>query len=389
MNIQNIIKDYDLNNITIAALGGHSALDTCEGAKKLGFKTLVVAKKGREKTYTKYYKTNGERGCVDEVMILDEFSDINKPEVQAELRKRNVIFVHSRYFWVYCDFKNHEKSFEVPIFGSREFLKLEERDVPNNQYWLLEKGGIRIPKIWKVPELVLDGSEIKFVKQPKEAFAGSLTLTKINNAVRTYERENFVASTWTEWLDIANEKLARGEITFEALKASVIEEFILGAQINFNFFYDPIKDELDLMGTDMRRQTNLDGILRLPAHEQLKIPNIDNHIKHIETGHVAITCKESLLEKAFEAGENFLQSCRENVGKEMIGPFALQGAIDTKNNKEEIVVFDVSMRIPGSPGIRATPYTEYKYGRKISYGERIAMQIKEALEDGKLEEVLS
>jgi len=43
------------NRYTIAVLGSHSALDVCRGAKDLGFKTLVVVQKGRDKTYAKYY----------------------------------------------------------------------------------------------------------------------------------------------------------------------------------------------------------------------------------------------------------------------------------------------------------------------------------------------
>ncbi|RTZ82350.1 MAG: 5-formaminoimidazole-4-carboxamide-1-(beta)-D-ribofuranosyl 5'-monophosphate synthetase, partial [SAR324 cluster bacterium] len=34
------------------------------------------------------------------------------------------------------------------------------------------------------------------------------------------------------------------------------------------FFYSTLTGELELMGTDTRRQTNLDGFLRLPYEEQ-------------------------------------------------------------------------------------------------------------------------
>ena len=48
-----------MKNYTIAVLGSHSALDICRGAKDLGFKTLVICQKGREKTYQKYYFSKG------------------------------------------------------------------------------------------------------------------------------------------------------------------------------------------------------------------------------------------------------------------------------------------------------------------------------------------
>ena len=75
MNIKKILKGYDKNNITIGVLGGHSGLDVLHGAKKHGFKTLAVCQKGREKTYNKYYKTRGKKGCVDKTIILEKFSN--------------------------------------------------------------------------------------------------------------------------------------------------------------------------------------------------------------------------------------------------------------------------------------------------------------------------
>ena len=116
--IQNLIDSYDKNNITVGVLGGHSALDVCRGAKKYGFKTIAVCQKGREKTYTKYYKTKENKGCIDETIVLDKFSDITKSKVQEELRNKNTIFIHNRYFWVYFDFEDIENNFLVPIFGT-------------------------------------------------------------------------------------------------------------------------------------------------------------------------------------------------------------------------------------------------------------------------------
>ena len=49
-----------------------------------------------------------------------------------------------------------------------------------------------------------------------------------------------------------------------AAKAT-IEEFILGALVNFNFFYSPLHRRLELVGTDARRQTNAAGLATLPG----------------------------------------------------------------------------------------------------------------------------
>jgi len=370
--VQDIADSYDQNDITIGVLGGHSGLDVSHGAKKQGFRTLAVCQKGREKTYNKYYRTRTDgRGCIDETIVLDSFSDITRPDVQKELRKRNTIFVHSRYFWVYFDFNDIENNFQIPIYGTRGMVKLEERDVPKNQYYLLKKAGIRFPKIYKSAKDI-----------------DRLVLVKVNEAIRGYERAFFYATSPEDYHRKAKELLDKNSITFEALEKAVIEEYVVGAQINFNYFYSVIDDELELMGTDTRRQTNLDGLIRIPAHEQLEVLKYLEP-KIIETGHIAATTKESIIEKIFDLGERFVATTKKEYPPGIIGPFALQGAIAADQGKEEMVVFDVSMRIPGSPLTRFTPHSGYLYGDSISYGDRIALEIKNAITQGRLAEVVS
>jgi 5-formaminoimidazole-4-carboxamide-1-(beta)-D-ribofuranosyl 5'-monophosphate synthetase len=61
----------------------------------------------------------------------------------------------------------------------------------------------------------------------------------------------------------------------------------------------------------------------------------------------------------------------------IIGPFALQGAF-LEEGKEEFACFDVSLRMPGSPGTRFTPYSGYLFRESVSFGRRIAMEVKDA-----------
>jgi len=365
-NIKKVLEKYDKNNLTIGTLGGHSALDVCRGAKLHGFRTVVVCQKGREKTYEKYYKSRDGKGIVDEIIIVDKFKDIVKRNVQERLMGLNTIFMHNRYFWVYCNFKEIENKFLVPIFGSRSMLKLEERDVPKNQYYILQKAGIRTPKIFK------DAKKID-----------RTVIVKVAEAKRGYERAFFLANNYKSYKEKSNELLKKKVITKEGLKKAVIEEYALGAHVNFNFFYSPLTDELELLGTDTRRQTNLDGLIRMPAADQLAALKFVKP-KMIETGHIAVTVKESILEKIFDIGEKFVAATKKLNKPGIIGPFALQGAVVADEGKEDIVIFDVSMRIPGSPGTMFTPYTGYLYRNNISVGERIAMEVKKALDEDKL-----
>ena len=65
----------------------------------------------------------------------------------------------------------------------------------------------------------------------------------------------------------------------------------------------------------------------------------------------------------------------------------MQGAVVADEGKEDIVIFDVSMRIPGSPGTAFTPYSGYLHRKSISYGERIAMEINKAVKNDKLDSI--
>ncbi len=372
-DIQKILADYDLNNLTIGVLGGHSALDVSNGAKKYGFRTVAVCQKNRANTFSKYYKTRDKKGCIDEVILVDKFEDVTNEDVQKQLRELNTVFIHNRYFWVYFnDFADIEEKFNVPIYGLRQGVKLEERDQPLNQYHLLEKAGIRLPKIFSSP-----------------AEIDRLVLVKVNEATRGYERSFFFARDEKSFQEEAAKKVAAGDITQEALDKATIEEYVVGAHVNLNFFYSELNDELELMGTDSRRQTDLDGFLRLSAKDQLELLETGFKPKLIETGHFAVTMKESLLEKAYDIGEKFVATMKKEVSPGMIGPFALQGAVAAYDGKEEFVIFDVSMRIPGSPGTKYTPYSGYMYGESFSYGERIAMEIKQAVDENRLPEILT
>jgi len=382
MNTTELLSGYDLNNLTLGALGGHSGLDVAHGANQFGFKSVIVAQEGREKTYENYSRkeegTEYERGCVDEIIKVPKFQNILDESVQEKLRKLNTIFVHNRYFWVYFDdFSQVENNFNVLIFGSRTLLKLEERDQPYNQYHLLQDAGIRIPKIYEKPE---------DIDRP--------VLVKAAEATRDYERAFFVVGSKMEY-EVEGANLEQeGKVSANWRKAT-IEEYIVGAPVNFNFFYSPITGDLELMGTDTRRQTNLDGFLRMTADEQSKArEHVD--VKMIETGHIACTVKESILEKAFDLGKKFVEATQKKIpkdldpsGKGIIGPFALQGAVVAEEGKEDIVIFDVSLRIPGSPGTSSTPYSGYLYGNSMSVGERVGMELKRAVEEGVVEKIVT
>ncbi len=168
----------------------------------------------------------------------------------------------------------------------------------------MEKAGIRFPKL---------------IKSPKDI--DRLVIVKVNEAIRGYERAFFYATNYKDYLEKSNDLLKKKMITKEALDQAVIEEYIIGAQVNFNYFYSAVDDELEIMGTDTRRQTNLDGLIRLPANEQLEVLKYMRP-KIIETGHIAATTKESIIEKIFTLGEKFVATTKKECPPGIIGPLA-------------------------------------------------------------------
>jgi len=373
MNISKIFQQYNTKQLTIGVLGSHSALEVCRGAKDEGFKTLVVAQKGREKIYRDYYKSIGKNGIVDETLVLDSFRDVLLEKIQKILRSKNVIFIPHRSFEVYLDFQYDkiEQNFAVPMFGNRRLLRIEERSFEFNQYDLLREADIRYPKIFKDPKDI-----------------DRLCLVKVLEKEREFERAFFIVDSFKDYQKKVKEKIKKGIFTEKQLKEGVIEEYIIGVHVNFNFFYSPIQKRLELLGTDTRRQTNIEAFGRIPSfyHEELykKIA-----VQYEEAGHVAVTILESMLDQVYELGEKFVKTAEKMISPGVIGPFALQSIIVPGPPRKDIIVVDVSPRVPGSPGIGATPYSSYLFGESVSVGRRIAMEIKEGIKQNKLDRIIT
>jgi 5-formaminoimidazole-4-carboxamide-1-(beta)-D-ribofuranosyl 5'-monophosphate synthetase len=367
---------YDRQRLTLTSIGSHSALDVAFGARAQGLRNLVITAKGRERTYTKHYRRQEQpipRGCVDDVIELDAFTDLLRDDVQNRLLAENAVFLANRSFEVYLhqkySYDEIERGMKIPFFGNRFLLRAEERDEAANQYSLLEKAGIRYPLQFTSPDAI-----------------DRLVMVKAPHAKISFERAFFLVSTPKEYREASARLIADGMLTEAGLANAVIEEYLLGPSINLNFFYSPILGELELSGTDTRRQTNLEGFRNVPPAVFEALRNVPMRLE--EAGHIAATLTESTLEQAYDMGERFVAAASESLAPGVIGPFALQ-CIITAGPPKEFVCYDVSLRIPGSPGTRFTPYSAYRWGRDVSVGERIAMELVMARDAGRLADVLT
>ncbi|HEY8297653.1 MAG TPA: DUF1297 domain-containing protein [Candidatus Baltobacteraceae bacterium] len=373
--VRSALARYDRSELALCSIGSHSALDVAYGARAQGLRNVIVTAKGREQTYARHYAVASDppRGCVDATIELDSFADILREDVQAQLLARNAIFLANRSFEVYLhqrfSYDEIERGMKVPMFGNRRLLRAEERDEADNQYALLRRAGIRYPRQFASPE---DIDRLVMVKAP--------------HAKVSFERAFFLCSSPREYRAVADRLIAEGMLDEGGLANAVIEEYALGPSVNLNFFYSPILGELELSGTDTRRQTNIDGLRNVPPGALKYVENVPMRME--EAGHIATTLTESTLEKAFEMGERFVAAAREANPPGVIGPFALQ-CIIVAGPPKDFICYDVSLRIPGSPGTRYTPYSAYRWGRDVSVGERVAMEVVFARDQNRLEEVLT
>ena len=231
----------------------------------------------------------------------------------------------------------------------------------------MERAQVNHPKIYK------NYSEIN-----------GLAIVKIQEYERKARESFFVVSSAQDFLVKSENKIKEKVITKEDLELSVIEEFVVGTYFNFNFFSSPLTPETEFLGIERRLQTNLNDLNALPAKQQLEF---DTEVKHIEIGHTPASIRESMLEKVFELGDKFTNAVRNEYPPGIIGPFSLQSIVTPEL---EIVVYDVSLRVPGNPIMATTsPYTKYSYGQTFGIGRRIAMEVKNAIASNKLSTIVT
>ena len=357
--MQKIVNEY--SNLRIGVLGSHSALEVMDGAKDEDFDTVVFCQKGREVPYQRFSRIS------DEIMILNKFKDLAKESNQKKLRNTNTIIVPHRSLIAYLGYDILENKLKVPIFGNRALFQAEERHYKKNQYYLLKKAGIKHPKIFKNP---------KFINKP--------AIVKVQEKGRKLERAFFTVSSYSDFKNKSEDKIKKGIISKKDLNQSIIEELVIGTYLNFNYFYTPISNQVDFIGIERRLQTNIHDFNALPARQQLEI-NIEP--QNIEVGHTPASIRESLLDQIFEMGDKFVRAVKKEYPPGIIGPFSLQSVI-TKDL--EMIVYDVSLRVPGNPILATTsPYTKYQYGTTFGVGKRIAMEIKKAVEEDRLDEIIT
>ncbi len=375
------LDQYSRKQIKIGVLASHSALDVCDGAVDEGFRTVAVAQEGRDRTYAHYFKAYRDphgkviRGLVDDVIMVKRFKEATGAEVQSKLVERSALFVPNRSFTSYCGMDAVENEFAVPLVGSRNLLRSEDRGGPRDYYWILEQAGLPIPKKVKRPEDI-----------------EKLTIIKLHHKVKKLERGFFTASSFEEYGKKSSQLISQGVIDQESLEEARMEEYVIGPVFNLDFFYSPLEERaarIELIGIDWRFESSLDGHVRLPAEQQLALNDKQRVPEYTVCGHNSATLRESLLENAFELAEKYVRATQRDFAPGIIGPFCLQTCVDKDLN---FFIYDVAPRIGGGTNVHMS--VGHAYGNALwrgptSTGRRLAMEVRRAIEQERVEEIVT
>ncbi|UAL07507.1 MAG: formate--phosphoribosylaminoimidazolecarboxamide ligase family protein [Candidatus Methanogranum gryphiswaldense] len=375
------LNKYDLREAKIGVVASHSALDTCDGAISEKFHTVAVCEKGRERTFANYFKTQRDpsgniiRGVVDETIMVDKFKNIIQPQIQQELIKKNVLFVPNRSFVSYSGIDAVEDDFKVPIVGSRNLLRSEERGDEKDYYWILEKAGMPFPKKVSRPEDIED-----------------LTIVKVHHKVKKLERGFFTVKDYDQFVEKSTELIKQGVIEENFLEEARMEQYIIGPVFNLDFFRSPLEEhgeQIELLGVDWRFESSLDGYCRLPGKQQVELENDGIIPEYTVCGHNSATLRESLLDKAFDMAEKYVAATKKYYNPGIIGPFCLQTCVDKDLN---FYVYDVAPRIGGGTNVHMSvghPYGNALWRKEMSTGRRLAMEIRKAIDAERVEEIIT
>ncbi|UCC27956.1 MAG: DUF1297 domain-containing protein [Candidatus Bathyarchaeota archaeon] len=381
------------------------------------------------------------------ILVLDEYRDI--VEHVDHLINLECLQIPNRAFSVYVGGDEYcsviENRFAVPIVGSRMALKIENRgEIEKDYYWFSEKAGIPYPKSYKFE---IHSSGIRFKDPIDEPM-----LLKAEHAHRAFEREFIFAADSRDLEEKVQKEMEAGNLTKECLEDARIEQIVLGPHANFNFFFSPLDAKKEwgdvddwyaklynvslekariclanqFLSIDERRETIHDGVKRMPIDVQQKIKKVSSFEV---SAHLMMSLRESLLKDIHRYADAFLLALKEYEPPGIIGAWCLQtlitwdriskyelrpkakldftsgteaktasdyGLYDVPEGLEPYmhipVTQDLALRHGGGTNVHmgiGSQYANAKYQKPMSMGDRIALEIRNALKLKQLEEIVT
>lgn len=353
--ISRMIEEYaGKEEITITTLSSHSSLQILHGAKKEGFKTLLVTLADREWFYRSF------NHLVDEFIVISNWKELCTSRVLEALRREYAVMVPHGSLVEYVGLECAE-NLPVPYFGNRYLFRVESNQQLKMKY--LIESGIKTPRTYKYDEEI---DRLVIVKLPGAKGGKGYFLSRSSMHIK--ERL---------------EQLVK-EGSIKSFNDVIIQEYVFGTPAYFHYFYSPVLSRVEVLGADIRYESNADGLRRILP----KFLAEDLEPSFVVTGNLPLVMRESLLPTILEYGIKFVEYTKKHVPPGVIGPFCLESVV---RDDLKIIVFEFSGRIVAGTNlyIDGSPYSYLYWDEPMSVGRRIARELKLALRTMSLEKVLT
>ncbi|HXX06393.1 MAG TPA: formate--phosphoribosylaminoimidazolecarboxamide ligase [Candidatus Bathyarchaeia archaeon] len=339
---------------TITTLGSHCALQVLKGAKDEGLKTLLVCEKKRERLYRRF-------GFIDELFLVDSFNEITDQRCISKLKNDNAIIIP--HGTLISQMSSSEiESISVPIFGNKWILRWESDRNMKEKLMLESK--------LNVPRSLSSSKEINGLAIAKRHGAAGGKGYFLTTGEKDYKKKR-------------DKLIAKGIIKGDG--DLYLQEYAFGVSAYLQYFYSPVKNEIEFFGVDRRYESDIDGLGRIPAQQQIEIDGIPSFNV---IGNSPLVLRESLLDEVYSMGERFVDAANRLVAPGMTGPFCLEGVYDENGR---FTTFEFSARIVAGTNlyVDGSPYSDLLYNEPMSMGRRIAREIKNAANENQLSKVVT
>lgn len=338
----------------VATLGSHCALQVLKGAHDEGLKTVLVCERKRERLY-------GRFSFIDDMLLVDSFQEILNESAQRTLLENNAVLIPHGTLIAQMN-SDEIESITTPVFGNKWILRWEsDRSMKED---LMKRSSLRMPSPVASPQDITKPCIVK-----RQGAAGG--------------KGYFITTSPDDYFAKRYALIKKSVISPD--EPLYIQEYSSGVLAYLQFFYSPLKGDIEFFGVDQRHESDIEGLARISAREQESF-GIEHTPSFNVIGNSPLVLRESLLDEAYAMGERFVKAAKDAVPPGMNGPFCIEGVYD---ENAQFTSFEFSARIVAGTNIYmdGSPYYSLLYGESISMGRRIAREIKNAAESDSLDAV--
>jgi len=338
----------------IATLGSHCALQVLKGAKDEGLKSILICEKKRESLYRRF-------SFIDELILVDSFHEILEPKCNSILEKNNSVLIPHGTLIAQMTSEQIE-SIKTPVFGNKSILRWESnRDLKEK---LMHAANLNVPKSIDNPKNIN-----KLVIAKRHGAAGG--------------KGYFLATSEEDYNKKRNHLISQGVIKGD--NDLYLQEYVSGVLAYLQYFYSPLKEELEFFGVDKRHESDIEGLARIPSAEQMKVEGAPSFNVIANS---PLVLRESLLPEVYSMGDRFVEASNKLVPPGMNGPFCIEGVYDAD---AKFYSFEFSARIVAGTNMymEGSPYSSLLYDVPMSMGRRIAREVKIADTSNQLDKIVT